>query len=53
LMDVSFILVMGHLYLALLYPKTRHALSGITRGWVDEEWALQHHRKWAEKAREI
>jgi formate dehydrogenase subunit gamma len=50
LMYVSFILVLGHLYLALLYPKTRHALSGITRGWVDEQWALQHHRKWAEEA---
>jgi cytochrome b subunit of formate dehydrogenase len=22
----------------------------MTRGWVDEEWALEHHRKWAEKA---
>ena len=51
LMYVSFFLFMGHLYLSLIYPKTRHALSGITRGWVDEEWALQHHRKWAEKAR--
>ena len=48
-MYVSFILVLGHLYLALLYPKTRHALSGITRGWVDEQWALQHHRKWARR----
>ena len=51
LMYVSFFLFMGHLYLSLIYPKTRHALSGITRGWVDEEWALKHHRKWAEKAR--
>ena len=52
LMYVSFILFMGHLYLSLIYPKTRHALSGITRGWVDEEWALQHHRKWAEEVRD-
>jgi formate dehydrogenase subunit gamma len=52
LMYVSFILFIGHLYLSLIYPKTRHALSGITRGWVDEEWALAHHRKWAEKVRE-
>jgi cytochrome b subunit of formate dehydrogenase len=50
-MYVSFFLFMGHLYLSLLYPKTRHALSGITRGWVDEEWALAHHRKWAEEVR--
>ena len=52
LMYVSFILFMGHLYLSLLYPKTRHALSGITRGWVDEEWALKHHRTWAEEVRD-
>jgi formate dehydrogenase subunit gamma len=53
LMYVSFFLFMGHLFLSLIYPKTRHALSGITRGWVDEEWALQHHRKWAEKAPKV
>jgi formate dehydrogenase subunit gamma len=51
LMYVSFFLFMGHLFLSLIYPKTRHALSGITRGWVDEDWALQHHRKWAEEVR--
>ena len=49
LMYVSFFLFLGHLYLSLVHPKTRHALNGITRGWVDEEWALQHHRKWAEE----
>jgi formate dehydrogenase subunit gamma len=48
LMYVSFVLLMGHLFLAVIYPRTRHALSGMTRGWVREDWALQHHRKWAE-----
>jgi formate dehydrogenase subunit gamma len=48
LMDVSLVLFVGHLFLAVVYPKTRHALSGMTRGWVDEQWALEHHRKWAE-----
>ncbi len=52
LMDVSLVLFVGHLFLAVIYPRTRHALSGITRGWVDEDWALEHHRKWAEAARE-
>ena len=52
LMYVSFFLFMGHLYLSLIYPKTRHALNGITRGWVHEDWALQHHRKWVEEMRE-
>ena len=51
LMDVSLVLFAGHLFLSLIYPRTRHALSGMTRGWVDEEWALEHHRKWAEESR--
>jgi len=49
LMYVSFVLFVGHLFLTLIYPKTRHSLSGMTRGWVDESWALQHHRKWVEE----
>jgi formate dehydrogenase subunit gamma len=53
LMYVSFLLFLGHLYLSLIHRKTRHALNGITRGWVDEEWALEHHRKWAEATRRL
>ena len=45
-MYVSFILFIGHLFLAVIYPKTRHALNGITRGWVDEDWARKHHPEW-------
>lgn len=45
-MYVSLIVVLGHLYLALIYPATRHALRGMTLGTVDREWALAHHRKW-------
>ena len=48
LMYVSLILFIGHLFLAVIYPRTRHALNGMTRGWVREDWALEHHRKWAE-----
>jgi len=47
LMYVSLLLFLGHLYLALIHPKTRHALNGMTRGWVDVEWARRHHAKWA------
>ena len=47
LMYVSFFLFLGHLYLSLIHPATRHALNGITRGWVEEGWARQHHAKWA------
>lgn len=46
LMDVSLFLFAGHLFLALIYPRTRHALSGMTRGWVDEDWAREHHPRW-------
>lgn len=37
---------LGHLYYAVAYPKTRHALNGITRGWVRSDWAREHHGKW-------
>ena len=49
LMYVSVILLAGHLYLSLVKRSTRHSLSGITRGWVDEDWARVHHLKWAEQ----
>jgi formate dehydrogenase subunit gamma len=50
LMYISFVLFLGHLYLSLINPKTRHALNGMTRGWVDEDWARAHHAKWAARA---
>ena len=49
LMYVSLILVVGHLYLALIYPRTRHALRGMTLGSVRTDWARVHHRKWVEE----
>jgi formate dehydrogenase subunit gamma len=49
LMYVSLVLLMGHLYLALIYPATRHALRGITVGSVRRDWATEHHRKWIER----
>lgn len=42
----SLALFIGHLYLALIYPKTRHALRGITLGDVQRDWAQAHHAKW-------
>jgi formate dehydrogenase subunit gamma len=47
LMYASLVLLLGHLYLAVIHPATRHALRGMTLGDVDEQWALKHHRKWA------
>jgi formate dehydrogenase subunit gamma len=46
LMYVVLLLFVGHLYLAVLHPATRHALRGMTVGTVDEEWARTHHPKW-------
>jgi formate dehydrogenase subunit gamma len=48
---VSLVLFLGHLYLSVIHPRTRHALSGMTRGWVYEDWAREHHAKWAAGAR--
>jgi formate dehydrogenase subunit gamma len=46
LMYVSLVLVVGHLYLTLIHPATRHALRGMTLGNVRVEWAMRHHAKW-------
>ena len=46
LMYVSLVLLVGHLYLALIHPATRHALRGMTLGDVRVEWAMKHHAKW-------
>lgn len=46
LMYVSLFLLVGHLYLALIHPATRHALRGMTLGDVRVEWAMKHHAKW-------
>jgi formate dehydrogenase subunit gamma len=42
----ALVLLVGHLYLAVIHPTTRHALRGMTRGTVDEEWARRHHPDW-------
>lgn len=52
LMYIAFVLLLGHLYLSLIHRSTRHSLSAITRGWVSEDWALRHHRKWVEQLRQ-
>jgi len=49
LMYVALALLLGHLYLALIHPRTRHALRGMTLGTVREEWAREHHAKWVEE----
>jgi formate dehydrogenase subunit gamma len=46
LMYVSVVIVVGHLYLALVHRSTRHSLRGMTLGTVREDWARAHHAKW-------
>jgi formate dehydrogenase subunit gamma len=46
LMYFALLLLVGHLYLALIHPATRHALRGMTLGDVRVEWAARHHPKW-------
>jgi len=41
------ILVLGHLYLSMVAPRTRHSMRGIVLGTVREDWARRHHAKWA------
>jgi len=53
LMFISLAVLVGHLYLAVIHPTTRHALRGITRGDVREDWARKHHAKWLETDRSV
>ncbi|HZR95054.1 MAG TPA: hypothetical protein VFA56_05130, partial [Gaiellaceae bacterium] len=56
LMYVAVVLLVGHLYLAVIHPATRHALRGMTLGTVDREWAGAHHAKWVaevDEARDV
>ncbi len=46
LLYASLALLLGHLYLALIHPTTRHALRGMTLGTVREDWAREHHARW-------
>ncbi len=52
LMWISLILLTGHLYLSLIYPRTRHSLRGIVRGDVEVQWAWRHHPKWVQEVLE-
>jgi len=49
---ISLFLLVGHLYLALIYPATRHALRGMTVGTVRRDWAERHHPKWVREKRQ-
>ncbi len=41
--------VAGHIFLAVINPRTRESLRGITLGWVRAKYAKRHHRKWYDR----
>jgi formate dehydrogenase subunit gamma len=49
---ISLFLLVGHLYLAVIYPATRHSLRGMTTGSVRRDWAVRHHPKWVREQRQ-
>lgn len=40
------VLLVGHLYMALVNRATRHAIWGMLTGEVDREWARGQHPRW-------
>lgn len=42
-------LIVGHIFMAVVNPSTRHALRGMTLGSVNREWAEHHHPRWVEE----
>lgn len=45
-MYLAVALLIGHLWLALVWPSTRHAMRGIIRGTVRASWAARRHAGW-------
>jgi hypothetical protein len=44
---IALAVFLGHLYLAVIHPATRHALRGMVWGRVSADWAQHHHRAWS------
>ena len=49
---LALIVFLGHLYLSVVHPATRAALSGIITGTVPAAWAARHHPLWRPQAAE-
>lgn len=39
-------LLLGHLFMAVVNPRSNHSLRGMITGWVRLDWAKHHHGKW-------
>jgi formate dehydrogenase subunit gamma len=42
-------LIVGHIFMAVVNPSTRHALRGMTLGSVDRDWAAHHFPRWVKE----
>jgi formate dehydrogenase subunit gamma len=42
-------LIVGHIFMAVVNPSTRHALRGMTLGSVDRDWAAHHFPRWVDE----
>ena len=43
---VAPLLMIGHIYMAVVNPDTRIGLSGMITGRVDRKWAMHHYARW-------
>ena len=53
LLFAALALFVGHLYLAVLHPATRHSLRGMTLGSVREDWARVHYPQWVSDTEKV
>ncbi|HVC86107.1 MAG TPA: cytochrome b/b6 domain-containing protein [Gaiellaceae bacterium] len=53
LLFAALALFVGHLYLAVLHPATRHSLRGMTLGNVREDWARVHYPQWVSDTEKV
>jgi len=44
--------VIGHMYLGLLHPDSRAAMSGMLNGYVSTKFARAHHAKWYDRVKD-
>lgn len=49
LMGLVWLALLGHVFMAVVYPATRPSLRGMVRGTVDRSWAERHHGAWVDE----
>lgn len=49
LLALTFLVLLGHVTLAVIIPRTRPALRGMVKGFVDRSWAQREHPAWLDQ----